>query len=140
MPRVGVGVLVLRDGLLLLGQRRGAHGQGTWAPPGGHLEFGESVEACAAREVREETGLELTRTAPGPCINTIFRAEQQHYLTVFIVATCAPGMPQRCEPEKCDGWHWFAWDALPHPLFAPLEQLGASGFVPVAPAVATPSP
>ena len=43
IPRVGVGVIVQRDGRILLGKRLGAHGEGTWALPGGHLEFGESV-------------------------------------------------------------------------------------------------
>jgi 8-oxo-dGTP diphosphatase len=58
-PRVGVGVIVLRNGLVLLGRRIGSHGAGSWALPGGHLEFGESVEQCAAREVLEETGLDI---------------------------------------------------------------------------------
>ena len=57
--QVGVGVLVLRDGRVLLGLRRGAHGAGTWALPGGHLEFNETVAACATRETLEETGLQL---------------------------------------------------------------------------------
>jgi predicted NUDIX family NTP pyrophosphohydrolase len=49
--RVGVGVMVVRNGEVLFGRRRGAHGAGTWSLPGGHLEAGESVEACALREL-----------------------------------------------------------------------------------------
>ena len=64
--RVGVGVIVVRGGLVLLGQRLGSHGAGTWALPGGNLEFGESVEACARRELLEETGLHLTSVRPAP--------------------------------------------------------------------------
>ena len=52
IPRVGVAVLLLREGKLLLGQRLSPHGAGTWAPPGGYLEFGESLDACARRDER----------------------------------------------------------------------------------------
>ena len=57
---VGVGVLV-RDGAgdVLLGLRRGSHGAATWGLPGGHLEPGETIAACAARETLEETGLAI---------------------------------------------------------------------------------
>ncbi len=41
-PKVGLGVLIFKDGKVLLGKRKGAHGEGTWCPPGGHLEFGET--------------------------------------------------------------------------------------------------
>ena len=42
-PRVGIGVIALNNqGKILLGKRKNAHGDGDWAPPGGHLEFGES--------------------------------------------------------------------------------------------------
>ena len=51
-PRVGVGVIVLREGRVLLGRRLGSHGAGTWQFPGGHLEAFERVEDCARREVR----------------------------------------------------------------------------------------
>ena len=63
---VGVGVLVVRDGLVLLGRRLGAHGAGTWAAPGGRLEFGEQIEACAQRELAEETGLVARQIELGP--------------------------------------------------------------------------
>ncbi|WP_134596929.1 NUDIX domain-containing protein, partial [Pseudomonas aeruginosa] len=39
-PQVGVGVLILRDGKVLLGRRKGSHGAGCWSAPGGHLELG----------------------------------------------------------------------------------------------------
>jgi ADP-ribose pyrophosphatase YjhB (NUDIX family) len=55
-PYVGMGILVTRGEQVLLGQRRGSHGAGDYAAPGGHLEYGESFETAVRREVREETG------------------------------------------------------------------------------------
>ncbi len=133
-PRVGVGVIVMRGGRVLLGERSGSHGAGSWALPGGHLEFGESVEACARRETLEETGLTLTRIERGPWTSDVFAAEGRHYVTLFMLAEAGSGEAQRLEPEKCRGWQWCEWSALPQPLFAPLATLVASGFVPALPA------
>ena len=58
-PRVGIGVLIFKEQKILLGKRIMSHGSGTWSPPGGHLEFRESFEECAIREVNEETGLTI---------------------------------------------------------------------------------
>ena len=76
-PRVGVGVLVVRDGHLLLGQRRGSHGAGTWALPGGHLERGEDAVACGRRELLEETGLTADTMVPGPYTTDLFELERR---------------------------------------------------------------
>lgn len=129
-PQVGVGVIVLRDTMILLGRRIGSHGSGTWALPGGHLEFGETVEQCAAREALEETGLDVQVVARGPYSNNIFPAEGKHYVTLFVVARAPTGSPMVREPAKCLGWSWFRWSELPSPLFPPLASLYASGFVP----------
>ena len=42
-PKVGVGVIIIKDGKFLMGWRKKSHGSGTWCPPGGHLEYGTSV-------------------------------------------------------------------------------------------------
>jgi 8-oxo-dGTP diphosphatase len=128
-PRVGVGVIVVRDGRVLVGRRAGSHGAGSWALPGGHLEFGETPEACARRELLEETGLVLAECRPAPYTSDVFPDEGRHYVTLFVQARCH-GEPQRLEPERCEGWQWFRWSALPQPLFRPLASLQASGFVP----------
>ena len=57
--RVGVAVIVRRKGHVLMGLRKGSHGAGTWSFPGGHLETGETVTMCAARELLEETGVKI---------------------------------------------------------------------------------
>lgn len=122
-PLVGVGVLIIRDGRVLLGKRRNAHGEGDWSPPGGHLEFGETPEECAAREAREETGLDIANVRLAGVTNSIFTEENKHYVTLFLVAECSTGTPELLEPDKCEGWDWYDWESLPTPLFLPLRTL-----------------
>jgi 8-oxo-dGTP diphosphatase len=94
------------------------------------LEFGETVEQCAAREVLEETGLPIQSITLGPYASNVFAAERKHYVTLFVLAQSASGEPQLCEPAKCSSWRWFRWSELPQPLFLPLEALHRTGFVP----------
>jgi 8-oxo-dGTP diphosphatase len=129
-PGVGVSVIIRNGDRVLLGLRTAGHGAGTWQFPGGHLEFGESIEGCARREAREETGLELTNLCLGPYTNDIFATEGKHYVTLFVLADYARGAPEVREPDKCAGWEWFAWDALPEPLFLPVANLCQMGYGP----------
>ena len=130
-PRIGVAVIVVKSGRVLLGKRKGAHGAGTWALPGGHLAYGETIEACAHREVMEETGLSIRDLKPGPYTNDIFSNERKHYVTLFIVSRYAAGQLQIKEPDKCEAWDWFEWDHLPEPRFLSLENLRRLSFDPV---------
>jgi 8-oxo-dGTP diphosphatase len=130
IPRVGVGVIIVKDGLVLLGERIGSHGAGTWALPGGHLEFGESVCDCARREAEEETGLHLQSIVQASYTNDIMLAEGKHYVTIFVQTTVNDVEPVVMEPTKCKGWHWFRWSEMPENLFQPLKSLVLQGFVP----------
>ncbi|MEK6901677.1 MAG: NUDIX domain-containing protein, partial [Nanoarchaeota archaeon] len=81
VPQVGVGVLIVKNNKVLLGKRKNAHGEGTWCPPGGHLEFGESFEDCARRETFEETGISIKNIRFITATNDIF-SEEKHYITL----------------------------------------------------------
>lgn len=123
VPRVGIGVLVIHNNQLLLGKRIHSHGLGTWCPPGGHLEFGETPTECAIRELREETGLSALEVVEGPWSNDYFEKEEKHYLTVFMLVKSFEGKLIVAEPDKCSQWEWFDLNALPAPLFLSLHHL-----------------
>lgn len=63
----GFGVMLLKNNKILLGRRNSdpqkassaLHGEGTWTMPGGKLDFGESFEEGARRELLEETGISI---------------------------------------------------------------------------------
>ncbi|MFM8419100.1 MAG: NUDIX hydrolase [Verrucomicrobiota bacterium] len=59
-PTVAVAVFAARDdGRVLFLRRSREPARGRWAPPGGFIDFNETAEAAAAREVREEVALEV---------------------------------------------------------------------------------
>ena len=120
-PKVGVAILIEKNGKVLLGKRKGAHGEGTWAPPGGHIEFGETFEETATREVFEEIGVRITDAQGVGITNDFFEKEQLHYITVFIAAE-TKDTPKIMELDKCSNLSWFDWKKLPTPLFLPMEN------------------
>lgn len=120
-PKIGVGVITLRNGRLLLGKRKGSHGAGEWALPGGHLEYGETIETCALRELKEETGLEALSLYSIGWTNDLI-AENKHYITFFVLVDRFKGEVDLREPNKCEGWEWIPLDTLPSPLFLPFAS------------------
>lgn len=123
-PKVGVGVLIFQEQSLLLGKRQKDHGAYSWGPPGGHLEFGESFEACALREAEEETGLLLSSAQFAAVSNDIFIEDNKHYVSIFLKASYPQGqLIQNREPEKTASWEWFDLNKLPDRLFLPLQNL-----------------
>lgn len=116
-PKVGIGVVVFKDGKILLGKRKGSHGEGEYAWPGGHLEYMESIVDCAKREVREETGMEIDNIEFIRIYN-LKEYAPKHYIDIAVRADWKSGEPQILEPKKCEGWAWYNIDNLPQPLFA----------------------
>jgi 8-oxo-dGTP diphosphatase len=121
-PRVGVAMIVHRGDQVLLVRRINAHGAGTWSTPGGHLEYGETLEECAARETMEETHVSVREVRFKAVTNDIFAQEGLHYVTVWMEGEYAGGEPQG-QAEELSELGWFNWDALPAPLFLPLHNL-----------------
>jgi 8-oxo-dGTP diphosphatase len=121
-PKVGVGVFVKRNGKILVGKRKGAHGEGTWALPGGHLEPGESFEECCKREVLEETGLTINNISPVVFTNDIFCDQGLHYITLFFKGEYESGEAIVAEPRHCEEWRWVSLEHIPRPIFLPLRN------------------
>jgi len=132
VPRVGVGVVIHREGRVLLMHRSNVLGAGSWSTPGGHLDFGESFEACAVRETLEETGVHVVDVRFLAITNDCFEAERKHYVTVWMEARHHSGEASVCAEHEMSEVGWFAWDDLPSPLFAPFGSLLAGRGFPAA--------
>jgi len=128
-PGVGFGLMLLKDGKVLLGQRHGdlekadseLHGAGTWTMPGGKLEFGESFEDGVKRELMEETGMKLDKVKL-ICVNNDV-VEDAHFITIGLFSEFFVGEPQVMEPDEITEWAWFDLGALPSPLYFPSERV-----------------
>ena len=131
IPRIGVGVIIKRNGKVLAHKRRGAHGEGTWGLIGGHLNFMETIEECARREALEEIGAVLKNLRIVDFTNNFFPQENKHYLTVFVTADLSNVSTINVnEPDKIEALEWFEWDNLPEPMFVPVVNLKKKGFRP----------
>jgi len=121
-PQVGTAIIITKDDKVLLMKRKGPHGQGTWSTPGGHLDFGETPEQCAAREAKEEVGLDVVDVRFRAVTNDVFEETGKHYITIWMDGS-STGEPTMASEREISEIGWFAWDALPSPLFLPLENL-----------------
>ncbi|MEK6936875.1 MAG: NUDIX domain-containing protein [Nanoarchaeota archaeon] len=126
---VGVGVLILKDNKVLLGKRHpdpkkatsALHGEGTWTMPGGKLEFLETFEETAIRELEEETGMKAKSLKFISIAND--KVEDAHFVTIGMLCDEFDGMPKVLEPNKITEWQWFSLDNLPKPMFFPSSRI-----------------
>ncbi|XP_052796068.1 nucleotide triphosphate diphosphatase NUDT15-like isoform X1 [Mya arenaria] len=140
-PKVGIGVLVTstdHTGCVLVGKRKGnVAGEGMFALPVGHLEFGKTWEECTIRETKEETGLQLKNVQFYHVCNGLDLDHDYHYLELYMIGEVDETFqrePVNMEPDKCEGWYWMEWRELkakPEQLFFPLRLLLDQGMNPL---------
>ena len=121
--RVGIGCWIFNPtGMVLLGKRISKHGYGTWAAPGGHLEFKETPVECASRELLEETGIfvPVDKFKYVGITNDIF--PDKHYITIHYFTESVCETPHVQEPDKCETWRWFNFQDIPNNLFLPTKN------------------
>ena len=127
-PGLGVGVMIIKEGKILLGLRNPnkekasseLQGQGTWTMPGGKVEFMEKLVDAAKRELEEETSLKATKLDL-LCISDDM-TNTAHYVTVGFIVREYTGEAKAMEPETILEWKWFDLNDLPTNLYNPSKK------------------
>jgi len=121
----GFGVILEKSSKILLGRRHPDpdkadsvfRSAGVWCLPGGKLDWDESLEDGAIREVKEETGIIIKNPqviSVHNCIN-----EHAHFLTVGLLAQDWSGEAKVMEPDEITVWKWFDLKELPKERYFP---------------------
>jgi len=119
MIKVGTSIIILNSKFeVLLGKRKGSHGEGMWSLPGGHLEENETYVECCDRELMEEVNISFGEYSKVGFSEDFFPDKQ--YTTLYFAAKCTNEMLSKVknmEPDKCEGWEWISADDIPRDLF-----------------------
>jgi 8-oxo-dGTP diphosphatase len=109
-PTVDVLILLPGDRVVLVERANEPHG---WALPGGFVDDGETLEAAAAREAREETGLDVDLVEQFHAYSDPRRDPRGHTITTVFIAL-ASGSPLGGDDARSA--KAFRWTALPTPI------------------------
>ena len=125
--KVGLGIMIKDGNKILLGHRckdkkdtGGIHEPDTWTVPGGKQEYDETVLEGAAREVKEETNLDVSDLEVFGVSDDI--GTDRHFVTIHIIANKYDGELKIMEPTKEDEWKWFDLENLPSNLYSPTKH------------------
>lgn len=110
-PLVGVGVILVKDRQILLVKRGHEPNKGMWSIPGGLIKLGETAEEAAIREVREETGLEVSIGAVAGIFNVIIKDSDSkikyHYVIIDYIGEVVSGMLRPGTDVTDARWFWL---------------------------------
>ncbi|OFW19528.1 MAG: NUDIX hydrolase [Acidobacteria bacterium RIFCSPLOWO2_02_FULL_65_29] len=109
-PVIGVGAVILDGDRVLLVKRGHAPLKGEWSLPGGAVELGETLEDALAREVREETGLEVTIGAVLEVFDRIDRTSDGRIAYHFVIVdfACAPAGGLLAHASDAEDARWVS--------------------------------
>ena len=115
-PGVGSGLVIRRDGQVLLCKRLKAPEAGHWSIPGGKVDHLEPAIDAARREAEEETGLKIGSLTFLCTSEQIISKDRQHWVSLIYVTDDVHGKETLTEPDKLSAIGWFDLDKLPQPL------------------------
>lgn len=115
-PGVGCGLVIRRDGKVLLYKRVKSPEAGHWSIVGGKVDHMEHALEAARREAEEESGLTIGDVRFLCISEQIIAADRQHWLSLIYVTDDVTGTAQLTEPDKLSDMGWFDVDDLPSPL------------------------
>jgi len=108
-PTVDI-IIEVEKGIVLIERKNPPHG---WALPGGFVDYGESLEAAAVREAREETSLEVQNLRLLGCYSDPGRDQRMHTISTVYIAE-GQGQPQAADDAANLGI--FRLEQLPEQL------------------------
>jgi len=115
-PGVGCGLVIRRDGKVLLYKRVKSPEAGHWSIVGGKVDHMEHALEAARREAEEESGLTIGDVRFLCISEQIIPADRQHWLSLIYVTDDVTGTAQLTEPDKLSEMGWFDLNDLPSPL------------------------
>jgi 8-oxo-dGTP diphosphatase len=130
-PRVGIGIVLVRGAECLLIRRARPPAAGAWSLPGGAQALGETAEACARRELREETGLDAGEMVLVGHADSIHRDAdgriEYHYTILDFAARYQRGTP--VAGDDAASFAWAGADAFDrYDLWPPARAMAIKAF------------
>lgn len=112
--QVGIWVIVVNNWKILYWLRKSQHGEWSYSPPGGHLDYGETIEQCAIRELFEETWLVAKEEDVKLfcTMNEIWPNKEKHYVNIITIIKSFSWEVINKEPEKLEKWEWMTWEEV----------------------------